>query len=131
MALDNKSKVANEVDASEDEDEIEDGSEGPLVPEQAPARMISPDSSEDAEKTVIGALVQEGVTRERAEELVETHGTDWESLKAGAWPENSASEENAEKPGSNSSPEEDRRKSILHEHHVDGIPPFETPGEKR
>jgi hypothetical protein len=65
----------------------EDGQVSPLSQEQAPARMTSPDGGEE-EKAAVDALVQEGITREHAEELVDANGTDWETLKAAAWPEN-------------------------------------------
>jgi hypothetical protein len=57
-----------------------------LSEEQAPARMKSPDGNED-ERAAADALVQEGITREHAEQLVAAHGTDWETLKSAAWPE--------------------------------------------
>lgn len=38
-------------------------------------------------KGAVDALVAEGITRERAEQLVATHGTDWATLKQVAWPE--------------------------------------------
>jgi hypothetical protein len=62
----------------------------PPVPAwQEPARMVSPKADED-EKAAIDALVQEGVTREYAEELVEIHGTNWETLKAAAFEEDNS-----------------------------------------
>jgi len=85
----------------------------PLSEDQAPA------SPTEEEQAAANALVQEGITRERAEELVEIHGPDWEALKAGAWPEKSQNDDLV-----------DERKAALREHHVEGIPPFETPGQK-
>jgi hypothetical protein len=89
-----------------------------LSEEQAPARMKSPERNVD-ERAAADALVQEGITREYAEQLVAAHGTDWETLKSAAWPEDSDVD----------APESDR-KSVLREHHEEGIPPFETPGTK-
>jgi hypothetical protein len=89
-----------------------------LSEEQAPARMKSPDSNKD-EKAAADALVQEGITREYAEQLVSAHGTDWETLKSAAWPEDSRVDA-----------QRSDRKSVLREHHEEGIPPFETPGTK-
>lgn len=56
----------------------------PVPGSQAPARMASPTSTED-ELAAIDALVLEGVAREQAENLVKTHGTNWETLKAAAF----------------------------------------------
>lgn len=51
---------------------------------QAPGRMTAA-KSDNEETAAIDALVQEGVTREYAEDLVQTHGTSWETLKAAAF----------------------------------------------
>jgi hypothetical protein len=51
---------------------------------QAPARMIAP-TMDEHEKAAVDALIQEGVTRERAEALVQEHGANWETLKAAAF----------------------------------------------
>ena len=56
----------------------------PMPPGQAPARMASSHADED-ENVAIDLLVQNGVTREYAEELVATHGTNWEALRAVAF----------------------------------------------
>ena len=64
------------------------------------------------------------ITREQAEQLVSSHGTDWETLKSAAWPEKMK----AESPDVDA--QESDRKSILREHHEEGIPPFEPPGLK-
>ena len=46
------------------------------------------------------ALVEKGLAREQAEELVKAHGSNWETLKAAAFPDvepaNSQGDENAE-----------------------------------
>jgi len=108
------------------EPDLEDGDEievPALAEQQAPARMKSPDRSE-AERAAADALVQEGITREQAEQLVSSHGTDWETLKSAAWPEKMK----AESPDVDA--QESDRKSILREHHEEGIPPFEPPGLK-
>lgn len=79
-------------DFEEDETEFDDdpaddnGSENPSASEaQTPARMVPPKASDD-EAAAVGALVKEGISREHAEELVEQHGVNWESLKAAAFP---------------------------------------------
>ena len=57
------------------------------VPEwQEPARMTSPKTDED-DRSAVGALVEEGLAREQAEELVKAHGSNWETLKAAAFPD--------------------------------------------
>src|SRR5688572_25350208 len=58
--------------------------------EQAPARMTSPRASDD-EQAVVDALVEEGIAREEAERLVETHGGNLETLKAVAWTQRQSS----------------------------------------
>lgn len=103
------------------EPDLEDGAE--IEVQQAPARMKSPDRSE-AERAAADALVQEGITREQAEQLVSSHGTDWETLKSAAWPEKTKAED------PDVEAQEADRKSILREHHEEGIPPFEPPGLK-
>ena len=68
-------------------DFVEDNNEphaSPVPPGQAPAR-ITPPPEDKNEKAAVDALVGEGVTREYAEELVEAHGTNWETLKAAAF----------------------------------------------
>lgn len=61
------------------------GSHEPVAEElQAPGRMTSPKAVEE-EKAAVDALVEEGVSRERAEELVNLHGANWETLKAAAF----------------------------------------------
>lgn len=72
-----------------------DEEDGSVIEGQAPARMASPKMDEN-EKTAIDALVQEGVTRERAEALVEEHGPSWERLKAVAFPVDVPSTSNGE-----------------------------------
>ena len=94
-----------------------------LAHEQAPARMKSP-ARDEGERVAADALVQEGITREHAEQLVSAHGTDWETLKSAAWPENMKTE------ASDVDTEMTERKSALREHHKEGIPPFDTPGIK-
>ncbi|MFZ5672219.1 MAG: hypothetical protein ACOZAM_04570 [Pseudomonadota bacterium] len=59
-----------------------DGASG--IEGQQPARMTSPEE-DHSEKDAVDALVQEGFTRERAEELVSAHGVNWETLKAAAF----------------------------------------------
>lgn len=57
----------------------------PPVPDsQAPARMTPPED-DGVKKAAIDALIQEGITREQAEALVDEHGTNWETLKAAAF----------------------------------------------
>ena len=106
---------------AEDGESDEEQQESALSREQAPARMTSPAGGED-DKAAADALVQEGITRERAEQLVEAHGADWETLKAAAWPEKMED--------AGQSAEERERKARRAEHHDEGIPPFETPGAK-
>jgi hypothetical protein len=60
--------------------------------------MTSPHTDEN-EKAAVDALVQEGVTREQSEELVEAHGTNWETLKAAAFPEGDTEESNDKQNG--------------------------------
>jgi hypothetical protein len=64
--------------------EDEDADASALSDGQAPARMTAPKMDED-EKAAVDALIQEGVTRERAEALVQEHGANWETLKAAAF----------------------------------------------
>lgn len=63
---------------------ITDADDSQEIESQRPGRMTSPEP-DHGEKEAIEALVQEGVTRERAEELVRTHGVNWETLKAAAF----------------------------------------------
>jgi spore coat polysaccharide biosynthesis protein SpsF (cytidylyltransferase family) len=57
---------------------------------------MTPVKPNEDEKAAIDALVQEGVTREYAEELVQTHGTNWETLKAAAFAKESAEESDSQ-----------------------------------
>jgi hypothetical protein len=57
------------------------------VPEwQEPARMTSPKTDDD-DMAAVDALVEEGLAREQAEELVKAHGSNWETLKTAAFPD--------------------------------------------
>jgi hypothetical protein len=78
---------------------------------QAPARMTSA-KSDETEMAAVDALVAEGVARERAEELVAIHGVE------GA---RSLLQIPEDIPDS-------ARKASLKRHHVEGIPPYDTPG---
>jgi hypothetical protein len=53
---------------------------------QHPARMASPDLSEE-ERTAVDDLVEKGVARERAHELVKQHGVDMEILETASMSE--------------------------------------------
>lgn len=91
-------RLAREHERNRSEGQAEDSSDHPEATEdsagdadvedasefQAPARMTSPKAGDD-EKAVVDALVEEGVSRERAEELVAVHGPNWEALKAAAF----------------------------------------------
>jgi len=66
------------------EERIEYTQNSPMIEGQQPARMASP-TADRSEEEAVEALLQEGVTRERAEELVSEHGTNWETLKAAAF----------------------------------------------
>jgi hypothetical protein len=98
--------VAHEPMEKEPDETAEAAIEG-----QAPARMTSP-RSEETEKEAIDALVAQGVTRERAEQLVAACGVE------DAKPASQASETTPDS----------ARKASLKRHHVEGIPPYDTPG---
>ncbi|MBK1866995.1 hypothetical protein [Taklimakanibacter albus] len=66
------------------EERIEYTQNSPMIEGQQPACMASP-TADRSEEEAVEALLQEGVTRERAEELVSEHGTNWETLKAAAF----------------------------------------------
>lgn len=84
--------IASASESVEDNDEPD---ASPVPPGQAPARMAAPHLDKD-EKAAVDALVQEGVTREYAEELVATHGTNWETLKAAAFAEDNFEKSNGQ-----------------------------------
>jgi hypothetical protein len=85
-------QTASANDAIHGDDELY---RSPAPAGQAPARMTSPTARDD-EKAAIDALVREGVTREYAESLVETHGTNWETLKAAAFAKDNMDESNGQ-----------------------------------
>lgn len=90
---------------------MEKESDETAVEGQAPARMTSP-KSDTKEKEFIDVLVAEGVAREHAEQLVAAHGVE------GARSALQASEDTPDS----------QRKATLKRHHVEGIPPYDTPG---
>jgi hypothetical protein len=82
---DDDSAARDDGDVAESNlEEDEDTQASALSDVQAPARTTAPKMDEN-EKAAIDALIQEGVTRERAEALVEEHGANWETLKAAAF----------------------------------------------
>jgi len=92
-----RAQIADE--AADDDVDLEEAQEGSSTDEtnnigteeveageaQRPARMTSPDRNEEEETAVDLLVQQQGITRERAEELVEQHGVNMETLKAAAW----------------------------------------------
>lgn len=71
-------------DASEDTASTDESDEFDHSPVSSSARMVPPQISDD-EKAAVDALVQEGISREWAENLVSEHGANWETLKAAAF----------------------------------------------
>jgi len=66
------------------EERIENADNSSMIEGQQPARMASP-TVDHSEEEAVEALLQEGVTPERAEELVSEHGTNWETLNSAAF----------------------------------------------
>jgi hypothetical protein len=101
--------------AREREEDREQGAEpdssSTLSEDRSPA-PTPPQWAED-EKAAADALVQEGISRERAERLIQAHGANLETLRAAAF---------AEEQSTFSS-----HKDELAKHHQSGIPPFEPP----
>lgn len=65
------------------EDPLDEESDSSGIAGQQPARMASP-QADDSEQEAIEVLVEEGVTRERAEELVTVHGANLATLRRAA-----------------------------------------------
>lgn len=70
----------NRMEGQVGEDPLNEEADPPGIEGRQPARMASP-QADDSEQEAIEALVEEGVNRERAEELVTAHGANLATLK--------------------------------------------------